>query len=128
MEDINSDISVSIATPFPGTELYQIAKANGWLRVHDWSRYVTSPTGLPGYEPVMVTDKMNQQEILDAFYYLQSRFLKKKLQIRYGKRFYLHPRFYTSDLLRIRSWQELKHKAGLAKAVLGAFVRKGLSR
>ena len=128
MEDINSDISVSIATPFPGTELYQIAKANGWLQVHDWSRYVTSPTALPGYEPVMVTDKMNQQEILDAFYYLQSRFLKKKLQIRYGKRFYLNPRFYTGDLLRVRSWQQLKQKAGLAKAVLSGLVRKGLAR
>ena len=27
------------ATPFPGTELYRIAKSNGWLRSDDWGQY-----------------------------------------------------------------------------------------
>lgn len=27
------------ATPFPGTELYRIAKNNGWLRSDDWGQY-----------------------------------------------------------------------------------------
>ena len=124
LENIESDIYVSIATPFPGTELYQIAKANGWLRIHDWSKYVTAPTSTPGYKPVMVTDKMNQEEILRAFFYLHSRFIKNKLQMRYGKRFFLNPRFYTSDLFRVENWRDVKHKAKLAKSLLQRFYKK----
>jgi len=42
--EIRSDFpSVSIATPFPGTELYQIAKAKGWLMITDCSKFDTSP-------------------------------------------------------------------------------------
>ncbi|MEE9164822.1 MAG: hypothetical protein V3U15_01010, partial [Nitrospinota bacterium] len=73
--------------------LYQIAKEKGYLRVTDWSRYVTSPTYLKDYEPIMVTDKMNQKEILNAYYYLHSFFVKKKFQARYGRCFLTNPAF-----------------------------------
>jgi anaerobic magnesium-protoporphyrin IX monomethyl ester cyclase len=32
------------ATPFPGTDLYALAKKNGWLRSEDWSNYYVSNT------------------------------------------------------------------------------------
>lgn len=32
------------ATPFPGTDLYTLAKKNGWLRSEDWSNYYVSNT------------------------------------------------------------------------------------
>ncbi len=32
------------ATPFPGTELYNIAEKNGWLQSEDWSQYYISNT------------------------------------------------------------------------------------
>lgn len=93
LKDISDDVMVSIACPFPGTELYRIARDQGYLRVTDWSRYVTSPTYLDGYEPVMVTDEMNQHQIVDAYYYLHARFAKQKFRARYGKRFFLNPTF-----------------------------------
>lgn len=61
LKDIGEDIMISIACPFPGTELYKIAKEKGYLRVTDWSCYVTSPTYLKEYQPVMVTDVMSQK-------------------------------------------------------------------
>jgi radical SAM superfamily enzyme YgiQ (UPF0313 family) len=97
LKDIGEDVMVSIACPYPGTELYHIAKEKGYLRVTDWSRYITAPTYLRDYEPIMVTDKMDQKEILNAYYYLHSFFVKKKFQSRYGKYFLINPGF-------IREW------------------------
>ena len=93
LKDISDDVMVSIACPFPGTELYRIARDQGYLRVTDWSRYVTSPTYLAGYEPVMVTDEMDQDQIVEAYYYLHARFAKQKFRARYGKCFFLNPAF-----------------------------------
>lgn len=124
MEDIpHDDCNVSIATPFPGTELYRIAQENGWLRVTDWSRYVTAPTYLPGYRPIMITDKMGEDDVLKAFFYVHSNFIKEKLEFRYGKRFYFNPRFYAGDLLRVRSWRDLIHKGELAWALISSIFK-----
>ncbi|MFH0780019.1 MAG: radical SAM protein [Parcubacteria group bacterium] len=111
--DFAEDINVAIATPFPGTELYQVAKKNGWLRVFDWSKYVTSPTYLPDYRPIMVTDKMDEKEIMKSFYFVHSRFVKKKFQARYGKYFYFNPKFYTNNLFKVNSFDELLHRGGM---------------
>jgi anaerobic magnesium-protoporphyrin IX monomethyl ester cyclase len=94
MKPIAMDTNIAIACPFPGTELFQIAKKNGWIRINDWSKYVTSPTYLPGYVPAMVTDTMNQKEILNAYYFLHSFFVKRKFQARYGSFFLINPFFW----------------------------------
>ncbi len=100
LKDIGEDVMVSIACPFPGTELYRIAKEKGYLRITDWSRYVTSPTYLDDYEPVMVTDKMNQNEIMKAYYYLHSFFIKRKFQARYGRYYLMNPLFLREWLFK----------------------------
>lgn len=100
MKDLAEDTSVAIACPYPGTELYQIALRNNWLRTHDWDQYVTSPTYLPGYRPIMVTDKMSEKRILDAYYYLHSFFAKRKFQARYGRLFFLNRHFITNWLFK----------------------------
>lgn len=100
LKDIGEDVMIAIACPFPGTEVYRIAKEKGYLRVTDWSRYVASPTYLTDYEPVMVTDKMDQKEILNAYYYLHSFFVKKKFHARYGKYFFMNPRFMRDWLFK----------------------------
>ena len=116
------DIYIAIATPFPGTELHRMAVANGWLRITDWSRYVTAPTYLPGYEPIMDTDRMNAQEILQAFFYLHSQFAKKKWRTRYGKHFLLNTRFYKDNALNIRSSRDLVHKVRMAVRLVGGHL------
>jgi radical SAM superfamily enzyme YgiQ (UPF0313 family) len=110
VQEIAEDISIAIATPFPGTELYKLAKANNWLRITDWSKYVTSPTYLPGYRPIMVTDKMGEADIMKAFYYVQSKSVRKRFAVRYGKHFYFNPRFYVAAPFKIHNAKELLHK------------------
>lgn len=100
MKDLAEDTNIAIACPYPGTELHQIAVRNNWLRTRDWNQYVTSPTYLPGYRPVMVTEKMSEKGILDAYYYLHSFFAKRKFQARYGRLFFLNRHFITNWLFK----------------------------
>ena len=94
LKEIGDDVMVSIACPYPGTELYRIAKGKGFIRNEDWSRYVTSPTYLPDYKPVMRTEFLTEDEILESFYYIHSFFARRKFERRFGKAFYLNPHFY----------------------------------
>ncbi|MFC1692659.1 B12-binding domain-containing radical SAM protein [Candidatus Latescibacterota bacterium] len=112
------DIFISITTPFPGTEIYKIAQHNDWLRNHNWSEYVTSPTYFPNYRPIMETDKMNANEILEAFFYLHSRFAIKKFKTRYGRFFFLNIQFYKDYILSVRNGKELLHKMKMAIKLL----------
>ncbi len=124
LKDIGEDVMISIACPYPGTQLYQTAKEKGYLRVTDWSRYVTSPTYSKNYEPVMVTDKMNQNEILNAYYYLQSFFVKKKFRARYGKYFLINPVFVKEWLFKSAVHGGVLRKASMAfKLAASRFTR-----
>jgi len=123
----SDDICLSIATPFPGTEMYARAKREGLLLTEDWSRYVTSPTYLPGYWPVMRTDKMEANEILDAFFYLHSRFFGKKFKTRYGRLFFISPRFYQDMLFGSDGIKGLPHRLKMATRVSFQFIRSKIS-
>ena len=125
LEKIDTDdIFIAIATPFPGTELYKVAHHNGWLLSNDWSAYVTSPTHFPGYQPLMETDKMNAQEILKAFFYLHSKFVKKKLKTRYGSFFLLKKRFYRDHIFNVKSKEDFKYKLKLIKKLLSNYFKR----
>ncbi len=113
LRDIGEDVMISIACPFPGTELYRTAKEKGYLKITDWSRYVTSPTYLKEYKPVMVTDTMTEKEILDAYYYLHSFFVKKKFQARYGKYFFMNPVFMKEWLFKSNGQGGLLRKTSM---------------
>ncbi len=62
----------AIATPYPGTELYAVAKEQGLLLTEDWSRYTV-------IKPVMVTKDFTEEDL--------KRLLKKTYL-----RFYLRPK------------------------------------
>ena len=94
LKDIGDDVMVSITCPFPGTELYSIAKEKGLINTEDWTRYVTSPTYTPNYRPVMRTEYLSEDEILESFYYIHSFFARRKFQRRFGRYFFVNPRFY----------------------------------
>lgn len=125
LEQIDTDdVFIAIATPFPGTELYEIAKNHSWLLSTDWSKYVTSPTHLPNYKPLMKTDKMSTREILKAFFYLHSRFVKKKLKTRYGSLFLLKKRFYKDHIFNVKSKEDFKYKLKLIKELLSSYFKR----
>ena len=100
LKDIGDDVMVSITCPYPGTELYRIAKEKGLINTEDWSRYVTSPTYTKDFYPVMRTENMTEKEILNSFYYIHSFFAQKKFQRRFGHYFLLNPRFYKEWIFK----------------------------
>lgn len=98
MKQIDTDFpSFSIATPYPGTELYQMAKKNSWLKTSDWSKYLVLARGAD-YEPVMETDKMNQREIMKAHTLVAAQVARTVLRKHYGSKYYLNPRLYIDSL------------------------------
>jgi len=67
----------SIATPFPGTELYKIAKRDGLLLTEDWSKYTV-------LKPVMRTKELTVeqlQKLIKKAYF--SFYLRPKTILRY---------------------------------------------
>ncbi|WP_328597363.1 B12-binding domain-containing radical SAM protein [Heliobacterium mobile] len=42
----SDSVQFSIATPFPGTKMYEIYKDKGWLTTQDWSRYDGAATAV----------------------------------------------------------------------------------
>ncbi|MCL5958573.1 MAG: B12-binding domain-containing radical SAM protein [Chloroflexi bacterium] len=116
--------SVSIATPFPGSELYEIAKAKGWLMSTDWSRYGTSPRLQPrDYRPLMRTEFMSPEDILEAYYYVISRLFRINLQSRYGERFLLNPNFYRDKrIFSYKGVDDAFHRLDLAVRMLRSLV------
>ncbi|MDG6223371.1 MAG: radical SAM protein [Candidatus Bathyarchaeota archaeon] len=57
LRKLNPDeIGVYIATPYPGTPMYDYVKKMGWLRIHDFDRYDTAT-------PIFESPNMTMQEI-----------------------------------------------------------------
>lgn len=118
MKGLAPDPSISIACPYPGTELYRTAKENNYLLTEDWSRYSTAPTFLSEYQPVMRTDKMSADEILQAYYYLTSVFIWDKFRSRYGKYFFFNPSFLREYVFSSRQFGGTLKKLGKAFRIL----------
>jgi radical SAM superfamily enzyme YgiQ (UPF0313 family) len=121
LREIADDVMVSIACPFPGTELYRIAKEQGLLNTENWTNYVTSPTYKPDYRPVMKTDMMNEREILSSFYYLHSFFARRKFQHRFGRFFIFNLRFYREWVFKPEGFQ---HRLKMSLALIGVRLKR----
>jgi len=52
-------LQVSIVTPYPGTPLFEQARAKGLILTQDWSQYT-------GFRPVMRTEALSAADLLDA--------------------------------------------------------------
>ncbi len=95
--DINPDyVNFHVATPFPGTELFDIAGEKGWLISRNWEDYEEEGSA------VMRTENLSAEELIKA----------QKLAM---KRFYLRPSRLLKELLSIKSFAQLKShfKAGI---------------
>ncbi|MCX8181866.1 MAG: B12-binding domain-containing radical SAM protein [Candidatus Methanomethyliaceae archaeon] len=89
-------------TPYPGTEVYEIAKREGLLRTNDWSHYTT-------INPVMRTKELTVEEIS----YL--------VGLAY-RRFYLSLSFIYKQLAKKRLkwiWPVIKNNLGLIMPTMG---------
>jgi radical SAM superfamily enzyme YgiQ (UPF0313 family) len=68
----------NVATPFPGTPMYDLVKEKGWLRVTDFDQYDTT-------RPIFETPQLNMRELgklregaFHHFYLRRSYFMDKK--------------------------------------------------
>lgn len=84
-------VNFHIATPFPGTELYDIAKEKGWLVSDDWSEYEEEGSA------VLRTKDLTADELMEA----QRRAMRK---------FYLRPGRILREVASLRSWGQLKSR------------------
>lgn len=94
----------SLATPYPGTELCQIAEEQGLLTSHDWSR-ASSMAGFSSYEPLFVPEGRTGDEM-------------KRWQRRAMREFYLRPRQIWAVLSQTRSRADVRLLFEAARAVL----------
>lgn len=88
-----------VATPFPGTELYQWAKDNGYLLSEDWSKFDEETAA------VLRTEKMTPEELVRA----------RKMATR---KFYLRPNRLWKELMSVKNMEELKVKLRAGWSIL----------
>ncbi len=74
----------NVATPFPGTPLYDLVKANGWLRVTDFDQYTTT-------QPIFETPQLSMKTL--ALVHEQSY-----------HHFYLRPGFFFHNYRKRQFW------------------------
>jgi len=62
VEDIDPDLAIfMILTPFPGTEVYEAAKQNGWIEDTNWSHYDM-------IHSIMRTEHLTRQEVQEELH------------------------------------------------------------
>lgn len=96
-------VQFSIATPYPQTELYNIAKEKGYLKEDSWSKYAYTGDSAT---PVMRTEALTQEELS----------LELKRMIR---KFYLRPHYVLKQLRMSTSLDMWRRNISGLKSVLG---------
>lgn len=83
----------SLATPYPGTVLYDIANKQGLLS-DDWSHF-SSMAGFAEYDPVFVPEGRDPKEMA-------------QLQKQAMREFYMRPRQVLNLLRNVTSWKDIR--------------------
>lgn len=67
-----NEINLNIATPYPGTKLFEMAEKKGWILTNDWSKYTS-------FDAVMKTDELDIDQLINAKKKIRDKFYKCKL-------------------------------------------------
>lgn len=71
--ELNPDsVSWNIATPYPGTKMFEMACENGWISTYDWSNYTSDM-------PVMRTKELTIEQLAEARREMRRKFRRFKL-------------------------------------------------
>jgi radical SAM superfamily enzyme YgiQ (UPF0313 family) len=92
----------NVATPFPGTPMYDLVKKNGWLRVTDFDKYDTT-------KPIFETPWLSMKEL-------------REIREQAFHHFYLRPTYLLTNLRKGRFSSLLTvlvHLVGALKLKLG---------
>ena len=101
-------VHITILCPFPGTEIYRNALAEGVYESDHWLDFARDPQ--PGFQPKYWTQQLSAER------------LEALLEQAY-KDFYTRPGYIAKQLLKIRSWREFRDKLRAGLRVL--FLRGG---
>lgn len=89
-------IHLSVATPFPATELYRLAFKVGLYDYDHWREFASNPTA--EFRPKLWTEVMTQEELINL------------MQWGY-QRFYMRGGYIMKRVLELRNWDEFVRKA-----------------
>lgn len=101
-KELDPDLAVfNVATPYPGTQMFDWAKREGYLRTLDWSEYDLANSVME--LPTVSTEDINRM-----------------YRIAY-REFYFRPRFLLRRLLRVRNFDDIRMHIQALRSIL--FVR-----
>jgi len=104
-KNLGSDFAkFSLATPYPGTELCEIAETRGLMKSHDWSR-ASSMAGFSSYEPLFTPEGRTGEEM-------------KRWQRRAMREFYMRPRQLWNVLSQTKSLADVRLLFEAARAMI----------
>jgi len=94
------EVQFNITTVYPGTEMFDWAKKNGYIKTYDWSKYNVSD--------IVLELPTVRSEIVEKYYHMAH------------KKFFLRPKIVLRRLLRIHSFTQLAQEIKGAIAVIGS--------
>ncbi|MFP4055897.1 MAG: B12-binding domain-containing radical SAM protein [Candidatus Brocadiia bacterium] len=100
-------VHITILTPFPGTAIYHQALEEGVYERDYWRDFALQPR--PGFRPRYWTRELSRERL-------------EELLVEGYKDFYARPAYVARQLLKVRSWGELRDKVRAGLRV--AFLRK----
>lgn len=93
VNDVDPDLAMfMILTPFPGTELYETAKLNGWIEDTNWANYDM-------IHAIMPTEKLSRTEVQEELYQCYRGFygnIKRRMK-----------GFFSSNVIKRRTYRYL---------------------
>ncbi|MDX9754309.1 MAG: radical SAM protein [bacterium] len=89
-------IHLSVATPFPATDLYRLGFERGLYKEDYWRAFAQNPR--PDFVPELWEEHMNRDELIEL------------MRLGY-KRFYMRGGYIFKSVFAVRSWPEFKRKA-----------------
>jgi len=99
IKEIKPDFfSCSIMTPYPGSENYKICKKNGWILHYNWEHWVPSVLKIKNFKVVSRTDKMDDKDMLNAYYFINRSVLFNRFTGKYTNFFFFNFRFYINEV------------------------------
>jgi anaerobic magnesium-protoporphyrin IX monomethyl ester cyclase len=102
-------IHLSVATPFPATDLYRLGFERGLFTTDHWREFAKNPTS--DFIPELWEENMSREELIAL------------MQWGY-KRFYMRGDYLLKSVLSVRSWSEFKRKARAGIRLLNWGARK----
>ncbi|MEM2890637.1 MAG: radical SAM protein [Candidatus Hadarchaeum sp.] len=104
--DIDPDLAIfMILTPFPGTDLYETAKRNGWIEDENWANYDM-------VHAIMPTETLTTKEVQEELYHCYRSFYGS-----FGRRF---TGLFSSNSMKRRTYRYLAGQ-GLLKGLRDLF-------